>query len=107
MEGTVYASCLCVGEHVKTSTRAGAYTFKPCLIASSVKISNVLNVTLISRSAATTLALKPQRGASGVPFMHRRTSADDSKAFSRATLLPAAAAGSAGIETALALPAGS
>ena len=35
----------------------------------------------MSLNAATTLELKPQRGASGVPFMHSKIGAEESKAL--------------------------
>ena len=45
---------------------------------SSDRMSKVSKLQPASRRAATVLALKPQRGASGVPFMNSSTGAEPS-----------------------------
>ena len=53
--------------------------FRPWRVASSVRMSKLLKAMPAFCKAATTFALKPQRGASGLPFMKRSTGAEASR----------------------------
>ena len=56
-------------------------TLRPCRTASSDKISKCLNSTPACCSASTTLALNPQRGSAGLPFMNSMTGAECTSLF--------------------------